>query len=91
MGTRLEDFDEERFLREVGQLVARYAAHSGSQSLSEGRLVLELVRLATACGLRTPPELSLLGKTLLNLESGLRRRWIRNWTSSAWSRTTSST
>src|SRR4249919_1260594 len=68
MGTRLEDFDQERFVREIGQLVSRYAAHSGSQSLSEGRLVVELVRIATACGLRTPPELSLLGKTLLNLE-----------------------
>jgi predicted unusual protein kinase regulating ubiquinone biosynthesis (AarF/ABC1/UbiB family) len=68
MGTRLDDFDHERFLREIGQLVSRYAAHSGSQSLSEGRLVVELVRIATACGLRTPPELSLLGKTLLNLE-----------------------
>ena len=68
MGTRLEDFDQERFLREVGQMVARYAAHSGSQSLSEGRLMLEVVRTATACGLRTPPEMSLLGKTLLNLE-----------------------
>lgn len=68
MGTRLEDFDQERYLREIGQLVARYAAHSGSQSLSEGRLVVEIVRISTACGLRTPPELSLLGKTLLNLE-----------------------
>lgn len=68
MGTRLEDFDEERFLREVGQMVARYAAHAGSQSMSEGRMMLEVVRLATACGLRTPPELSLLAKTLLNLE-----------------------
>jgi predicted unusual protein kinase regulating ubiquinone biosynthesis (AarF/ABC1/UbiB family) len=36
--------------------------------VSEGRLMLEIVRLATACGLRTPPEMSLLGKTLLNLE-----------------------
>jgi predicted unusual protein kinase regulating ubiquinone biosynthesis (AarF/ABC1/UbiB family) len=68
LGTRLEDFDEEQFLREVGQMVARYAAHSGAQGLSEGRLMLELVRLSTACGLRTPPEMSLLGKTLLNLE-----------------------
>ncbi len=78
MGTRLEDFDEETYLREVGQLVSRYAAHQGaprqrandgSHHLSEGRLVLELTRIATACGLRTPPELSLLGKTLLNLEA----------------------
>jgi predicted unusual protein kinase regulating ubiquinone biosynthesis (AarF/ABC1/UbiB family) len=68
MGTRLESFDEERFMREVGQSVARYAAHSHSGSQSEGRLMLELVALSTACGLRSPPELSLLGKTLLNLE-----------------------
>ena len=69
ISTRLEDYDEERYLREVGQLVSRYAAHAGSQSLSEGRLVLDLTRLGVACGLRTPPELSLLGKTLLSLES----------------------
>ena len=68
MGTRLEHFDAGRYQREVGQMVARYAAHSSGQTVSEGRLMLDLVRLGTACGLRTPPELSLLGKTLLNLE-----------------------
>ena len=68
MGTRLEDFDEERYLREVGQLVAAYAAHSGQRTMSEGRLVLDLTRIGTACDLRLPPELNLLGKTLLNLE-----------------------
>jgi predicted unusual protein kinase regulating ubiquinone biosynthesis (AarF/ABC1/UbiB family) len=67
LGTPLDDYDEERFTREIGQLVARYAAHSAS--MSEGRVVLELVRLATAHGLRTPPEVSLLGKTLLNLDA----------------------
>ncbi|HTL14409.1 MAG TPA: AarF/UbiB family protein [Thermomonas sp.] len=69
MGTRLEDFDEERYVREVGQMVARYAAGPGSDARSEGRMVLDLVLLGAACGLRTPPELSLLGKTLLNLEA----------------------
>ncbi|QOW20563.1 AarF/ABC1/UbiB kinase family protein [Lysobacter ciconiae] len=72
MGTRLEDFDSETYLREVSQLVSRYAAHSGRSHgthMSEGRLVLDLARIATACGLRTPPEMSLLGKTLLSLES----------------------
>ncbi|MDQ3159948.1 MAG: AarF/UbiB family protein [Pseudomonadota bacterium] len=69
MGVRLEDFDETRYVREVGQMVARYAASSGGRSQSEGRLMLELVMLASACGLRTPPEMSLLGKTLLNLEA----------------------
>jgi predicted unusual protein kinase regulating ubiquinone biosynthesis (AarF/ABC1/UbiB family) len=66
LSTRLEDYDEERYLREVGQMIARYAAHSSN---TEGQVVLELVRIAAATGLRTPPELSLLGKTLLNLEA----------------------
>jgi len=66
ISTRLESFDEERYLRETGQVIARYAANN---SFSEGRVVLDLVRIATASGLRTPPELSLLGKALLNLET----------------------
>ena len=69
MGTRLEDFDEERYVRDVGQLVARYAARSRAQSMDEGRLVLDLTRIGAEHGLRTPSELSLLGKTLLNLEA----------------------
>lgn len=68
LGTRLETFDEERYLRESGQLIARYAAHAGLQDHSEGRLMLELTRIGAMCGLRTPPELSLLGRTLLHLE-----------------------
>lgn len=67
LGVRLEDYDEPRYLREVGQLISRYHAHQ--TSMAEGRVVLELVRIATQCGLRTPPELSLLGKTLLNLDT----------------------
>ena len=69
MGTRLEGFDSERYHREVGQMIARYAAMTGGRSHPEGRMVLDLVLLGSACGLRTPPELSLLGKTLLNLEA----------------------
>jgi predicted unusual protein kinase regulating ubiquinone biosynthesis (AarF/ABC1/UbiB family) len=68
MGTRLEDFEEEHYVREVGQLVARYAAHA-SQAAGEGRLLFEIVRIGTACGLRTPSELSVLGKTLSHLET----------------------
>src|SRR5690606_41234062 len=66
LGTRLEDFDEAAYIREISQVVARYA--SATRRASEGRMVLDLVRRATECGLRTPPEISLLGKTLLNLE-----------------------
>lgn len=71
MGTRLEDFEDERFVREAGQLVARYAAHPG-QSSSESRLLFDIVRVSTACGLRPPSELSLLGKTLAHLETTCR-------------------
>lgn len=71
MGTRLEDFEEEHFLRETGQLVARYAAHPG-QSASESRLLFDIVRISTAYGLRPPSELSLLGKTLAHLETTCR-------------------
>ncbi|MES2858087.1 MAG: AarF/UbiB family protein [Pseudomonadota bacterium] len=69
MSTQLAEFDEGHYIREVGQMVARYAARSGSRATSEGRLVLDLTLLGANCGLRTPPELSLLGKTLLNLEA----------------------
>lgn len=72
LGVRLEDFDEVRFVREVSQLVSRYAAHSESRILSEGHLMLELTKVSTDCSLRTPPELSFLGKTLLNLEGTCR-------------------
>ncbi|KRG42226.1 ABC transporter substrate-binding protein [Stenotrophomonas pictorum JCM 9942] len=65
ISTRLEDYDEERYLRETGQMIARYAANG---TMSEGHVVLEVVRIATASNLRTPPELTLLGKALLNLE-----------------------
>ena len=68
MSIALEDFEEVRYMREVGYLVARYAAHGSSQALSEGALMMEPARLGMACGLRSPPEMHLLGKTLLNLE-----------------------
>ncbi|RRN80571.1 AarF/ABC1/UbiB kinase family protein [Pseudoxanthomonas sp. SGD-10] len=66
IGTRLEQFDDAAFSRDTGQLVARYA--TGGRRTSEGRLLLDLVACAAERGLRVPPEISLLGKTLLNLE-----------------------
>lgn len=66
IGVRLEDFDAAAFCRDTGQLVARYA--TSGRATSEGRLLLELVGCAAEHSLRVPPEISLLGKTLLNLE-----------------------
>lgn len=69
MCTPLADFEEEAYRREVARTVARYRAHAGAEPLSEGRMLFDMVRLATAHGMRSPAELSVLGKTLLNLES----------------------
>jgi len=69
LSTRLEDFDEANFSRETARLIAQYAPSPDSSSHSEGRLLLELTRVGTACGLRPPAELPLLAKTLLNLEA----------------------
>ena len=70
MGTALADFDPARYQREVTRLISGYAGtQHGGDSFSEGRMMLELTRVGAACGLRPPPELSMLGKTLLNLEA----------------------
>lgn len=68
MGTRLEDFDEARFSRETARLVARFSSAS-TWTESEGGFLLKLVELGAHCGLKPPAELTLLGKTLLNLEA----------------------
>ena len=69
ISTKLESFEETRFAREIGQASARYAARGGQRGGGEGELVLQVVEIATRCGVRTPPELSVLGRALLNLES----------------------
>lgn len=69
LSTRLEDFDEPAFSRETARLIAQYSSSMESVGHSEGRLLLELSRVGAACGLRSPAELPLLGKTLLNLEA----------------------
>ena len=65
MGEALEDFDRTRVIRAVSQQVSEYAAR---QEASEGMLLFQVTRVAAENGLRPPPEVILLGKTLLNLE-----------------------
>lgn len=68
MGTRLENFDESKFTREVSRQVARFSTSNRGGS-SEGSFVLMMIKQGADCGLRPPSELTLVGKTLLNLES----------------------
>ncbi len=67
MGEELDDFDETRFRREVAQLVVE---NQGAQvgQISAGAVMAELTRISGECGLRSPPELTMLGKAMLNLD-----------------------
>lgn len=67
IGERLENPDETRFRREVSDLVMRHR-ETAVEQIEVGRIVLELSRVAALCGVRVPPELTLLGKALLNLD-----------------------
>jgi ubiquinone biosynthesis protein len=64
---RLPDCDTRRFTADVADLVER-TAPSSLEQLDAGRLVLDLTRTCAAAGLRPPPELSMVGKALLNLD-----------------------
>jgi predicted unusual protein kinase regulating ubiquinone biosynthesis (AarF/ABC1/UbiB family) len=67
LGTPLHDFDEEKFTQEVTEFVAR--SHDATlEQIKVGRVVVELTRIAANNGIRTPSELTMLGKTLLNLD-----------------------
>ncbi|HVF59894.1 MAG TPA: AarF/UbiB family protein [Thermoanaerobaculia bacterium] len=67
IGTVLDDFDEDRYLRNVGEVVAGYQ-DLGPQRANVGRTVLGLSRQAAENGVRPAPELTLLGKALLHLD-----------------------
>jgi ubiquinone biosynthesis protein len=67
MGQRLEGFDEASFRRRIAEVVAR----SHDVRIGEapaGRLMLAVAHAAVETGVRLPNELTLLGKTLLNLD-----------------------
>ena len=67
LGQPLSDFDERALGRAVAELVGR-AADASLGELEIGSLVLQLTVRAGEAGLRMEPELSLLGKALLNLD-----------------------
>jgi predicted unusual protein kinase regulating ubiquinone biosynthesis (AarF/ABC1/UbiB family) len=62
-----EDFDSVEFRRRIGQLLA-LRQDQGLQNLNVGKSLLEVTRNAADNGLYVPSELTLLGKTLLQLD-----------------------
>lgn len=67
MGIKLENINIEKFKREVAEFV-NTAQGATIESLKMGQVVVELTRIASENGIRLPSELTMLGKTLLNLD-----------------------
>lgn len=62
-----EEFNEAEFCRKAGKLVAEQK-DSTLQQMDVGRALLEVGRIAAETGLYVPTELTMLGKTLLQLD-----------------------
>src|SRR2546423_1309404 len=67
VGDRKEDFAEKEFKHRISQIVAQPQGATVEQ-MQVGRLVLEVTQASAENGIRVPPELTMLGKTLLNLD-----------------------
>jgi predicted unusual protein kinase regulating ubiquinone biosynthesis (AarF/ABC1/UbiB family) len=71
IGERTEAFDQDGYRSEVGRLVLEHQTATVGQ-LSAGTVVAELTRAAATHGLRPPPEMTMVGKALLNLDEAAR-------------------
>lgn len=67
IGEKKENFDSKVFTRRISEIVAQQKTATVEQ-MQVGRLVLEVTQSAAESEIRVPPELSMLGKTLLNLD-----------------------
>jgi len=67
LGEQRDSFDREEFTRRVAALVAEQHGRR-LRDVAAGEVVVELTQISGECGLRPIPELSMLGKALLNLD-----------------------
>jgi ubiquinone biosynthesis protein len=67
IGELREDFSENTFRQSVAALVSEYQGSKMDQ-IQVGRVVLEITQISGDNGLRVPAELTILSKTLLNLD-----------------------
>jgi predicted unusual protein kinase regulating ubiquinone biosynthesis (AarF/ABC1/UbiB family) len=76
LGERQDGFDEAALRKEAVEVVTKF--HNASLAdLQIGRMLLDVNQRASARGLKAPSELTLLGKTLLNLD-GVARSLLPN-------------
>ena len=67
LGERHEDFNESDMRRAIADLIGRFHGLT-MREMNIGRVMLEMSRSSSEHGLKMPPELALLGKTLLHLD-----------------------
>jgi predicted unusual protein kinase regulating ubiquinone biosynthesis (AarF/ABC1/UbiB family) len=67
IGRPMVDFEEIEYRRQVADLVGQ-SQGARMEQIQVGKVVLAFSRLCGQSGIRVPPELTLLGKTLLNLD-----------------------
>lgn len=67
IGLIRDDFNEQEFKRRLNEMVVQ-SRKTNLEHLQVGRIILEICRTAGNNGITVPPELTLLGKTLLNLD-----------------------
>ena len=67
IGQMRPEFDEPEFRRRVADLVGQLQGVKVAQ-IQVGSVVMALTRVASECGIRVPPELTMLGKALLSLD-----------------------
>jgi predicted unusual protein kinase regulating ubiquinone biosynthesis (AarF/ABC1/UbiB family) len=67
LGERREDFNESEMRRAIADLVGRFHRVT-MREMNVGRVMLEMSRSGSDHGLKLPPDLALLGKTLLHLD-----------------------
>jgi ubiquinone biosynthesis protein len=67
LGERHEDFNESDMRRAIADLIGRFHRLT-MREMNVGRVMLEMSRSSIEHGLKMPPELALLGKTLLHLD-----------------------
>ena len=67
IGETRENFDSLQFQRRIADIIGENQT-ARLQQIEVGRLVMEVARTSGDCGIRIPSEVTMLGKTLLNLD-----------------------
>jgi predicted unusual protein kinase regulating ubiquinone biosynthesis (AarF/ABC1/UbiB family) len=67
IGTPLKDCQKDRFARQVSNLVG-FLQETTLEHARLGRIVMELARISASNAIRPAPEVTIIGKTLLNLD-----------------------